>query len=168
MKLKIAAKVGEDDRAYFHETIEPLIDGDEIEYVGEIGEAEKDGFPRQCRGTAVSDRLAGTVRAGRHRGHGVRHAGHRLGQGAMPEIVDEGVTGFVVRLDRARQWPRCKRVPELDRDLVRQAFERRFSAERMVRDYEAIYARSARRAAPPASRPLDGDKLIAVDRDRAR
>ncbi|TIN17731.1 MAG: glycosyltransferase family 4 protein, partial [Mesorhizobium sp.] len=34
LKLKLAAKIGDDDRAYFQEVVEPLIDGDRIVYVG--------------------------------------------------------------------------------------------------------------------------------------
>ena len=53
-------------------------------------------------------------------------------EGAMPEIVDEGVTGFIVRLDRARPSTRSSRLAELDRAPVRAVFEQRFSAARMV------------------------------------
>lgn len=44
MPLKIAAKVDAVDRTYFAETIEPLLRGPFVEYVGEIGDGEKDEF----------------------------------------------------------------------------------------------------------------------------
>ena len=44
MKLKIAAKIDRSDREYFETTIRPMIDGDQIELIGEIGEAEKSVF----------------------------------------------------------------------------------------------------------------------------
>src|SRR5690606_33552725 len=44
LKIKLAAKIGADDRAYFHETVEPLIDGERVQYVGEIPEAGKAAF----------------------------------------------------------------------------------------------------------------------------
>ena len=60
-------------------------------------------------------------------------------EGAMPEIVDEGETGYVVdSIDAAVQA--VAKCEVLDRDHIRQVFERRFSSERMVCDYEAIYA----------------------------
>jgi glycosyltransferase involved in cell wall biosynthesis len=56
----------------------------------------------------------------------------------MSEIIDEGETGFVVDSieEAVLALARCA---ELDRDHVRQVFERRFSADRMVSNYEAIY-----------------------------
>ena len=57
----------------------------------------------------------------------------------MPEIVDEGVTGFVV--DSIEQAVAAvAEAASLDRGTVRAVFERRFSADRMARDYEAVYA----------------------------
>jgi glycosyltransferase involved in cell wall biosynthesis len=58
--------------------------------------------------------------------------------GSVPEVVDDGITGFVVRnVDEA--VAAVKRLPELDRRKVRAVFESRFTVERMVRDYLAIY-----------------------------
>ncbi|MBA3448129.1 MAG: glycosyltransferase family 4 protein [Pseudaminobacter sp.] len=142
LPLKIAAKVGEDDRAYFHETIEPLIDGIKVEYIGEIGEAGKEAFLGNAAallfpidwpepfGLVVIEAMAcGTPVIA-------------WDEGAMSEIIDEGVTGFIVRsLDQA--VAAVDRVPALDRGRVRAVFEERFSASRMVRDYAAIYARLA-------------------------
>ena len=51
MKLKIAAKIDRVDREYFETTIRPMIDGDQIEMIGEIGEPEKppsSAAPRPC------------------------------------------------------------------------------------------------------------------------
>ncbi|TIP84334.1 MAG: glycosyltransferase family 4 protein, partial [Mesorhizobium sp.] len=60
--------------------------------------------------------------------------------GALPEIVDQGVTGFIVDSMQAA----VASVPDLlrlDRRKVRAVFERRFSAKRMARDYFSAYAR---------------------------
>ena len=58
--------------------IEPLLDASRcVEFIGEIGERDKDEF-LGTRRAAVPDRLAGAVRPGDDRGAGVRHAGHRL------------------------------------------------------------------------------------------
>jgi len=138
MKLKIAAKIDEDDPAYFRNTIEPLIDGVEVEYVGEIDEAGKPAFLGKAAalvfpidwpepfGLVVIEAMAfGTPVI-------------VWNEGAMPEIVDEGVTGFVVEsVEQAVE--RVPDVKKLDRARVRAVFERRFSAERMVGDYEAVY-----------------------------
>ncbi|TPJ07553.1 glycosyltransferase family 4 protein [Mesorhizobium sp. B2-7-3] len=140
LKLKLAAKVGDGDRAYFEEVVQPLIDGDRVEYVGEIGEDQKARFLGNAAallfpidwpepfGLAVIEAMAcGTpVMA--------------WSCGAMPEIIDHGVTGFVVETieDAVASMPA---LLQLDRRRIRTAFERRFSADRMARDYVEAYSR---------------------------
>lgn len=59
-------------------------------------------------------------------------------RGAVPEIVEDGITGRVVEsIDEAVQALRG--IARLDRRSVRRRFEERFSAERMARDYLAVY-----------------------------
>ncbi|UVK57202.1 glycosyltransferase family 4 protein [Mesorhizobium sp. AR02] len=139
LKLKLAAKIGDDDRAYFEEIVQPMIDGHQIEYVGEINEQQKAAFLGNAVallfpidwpepfGLAVIEAMAcGTpVMA--------------WSCGAMPEIVDHGVTGFVVETieDAVASMPA---LLQLDRRRVRAVFERRFSARRMGQDYAAAYA----------------------------
>jgi glycosyltransferase involved in cell wall biosynthesis len=60
--------------------------------------------------------------------------------GAAPEIVDPGRTGFLCQ-DEAEMVTAIKRIPEIDRDECRRAAERRFSLERMARDHERFYRR---------------------------
>ncbi|MER8846180.1 MULTISPECIES: glycosyltransferase family 4 protein [Mesorhizobium] len=143
LKLKLAAKVGDGDRAYFEEVVQPLIDGDRVEYVGEIGEDQKARFLGNAAalllpidwpepfGLAVIEAMAcGTpVMA--------------WSCGAMPEIIDHGVTGFVVETieDAVASMPA---LLQLDRRRIRTAFERRFSANRMARDYVEAYSRLTR------------------------
>jgi glycosyltransferase involved in cell wall biosynthesis len=147
MKLKIAAKIDEDDPAYFRNTIEPLIDGELIEYVGEINEAEKPAFLGNAAalvfpidwpepfGLVVIEAMAfGTPVI-------------VWNEGAMPEIVDVGVSGFVVdSIDEA--VARAREIESLDRRAVRATFERRFSVERMVGEYESVYATQTGAASP--------------------
>ncbi len=60
--------------------------------------------------------------------------------GSAPEIVEHGVTGFVV--DNEDEAVRAiHRLHELDRTRIRAVFETRFTADRMARDYEALYRR---------------------------
>jgi glycosyltransferase involved in cell wall biosynthesis len=56
----------------------------------------------------------------------------------MLELIDEGVTGFTVT-DDAAAVAAVESAAALDRTVVRSVAERRFSAERMVDDYLAIY-----------------------------
>jgi glycosyltransferase involved in cell wall biosynthesis len=56
----------------------------------------------------------------------------------VPEVIDEGVTGFIVE-DMPTAIKAAERAVDLDRALVRQTFEERFSAQRMAEDYVKLY-----------------------------
>ena len=60
--------------------------------------------------------------------------------GSVPEVVDEGVTGFIVASD-AEAAAAAVRLTELDRMRIRKVFEERFTARRMAKDYVALYRR---------------------------
>lgn len=144
VRLKMAAKIEGDDDRYYREAVEPLL-GDGIEFIGEVDEPAKAEllsnasallFPidwPEPFGLVVIEAMA----------FGIPVIAWR--QGAMPEIIDEGETGFVVdSIDAAVQA--VAKCAVLDRRDVRRVFERRFSATRMVSDYEAIYRRLAAKA----------------------
>ncbi|WP_091864458.1 glycosyltransferase family 4 protein [Methylobacterium brachiatum] len=61
-------------------------------------------------------------------------------RGSVPEIVEDGVTGFIVESE-AQATAALRRIGTLDRAIVRKNFEARFTAERMARDYLALYRR---------------------------
>ena len=62
--------------------------------------------------------------------------------GSVPEIVDEGVTGFVVASED-EAVAAVERAASLDRHAVRAMFERRFSATVMARNYVGLYRQLA-------------------------
>jgi glycosyltransferase involved in cell wall biosynthesis len=149
MPLRIAAKVDSVDQEYFETTIKPLLDGPFTEYLGEIGDGEKDEFlgnayallfpidwPEPFGLVMIEAMACGTpVIAYRH--------------GSVPELMEEGVTGFVVtQLDEAVRA--AERVADLDRRACRRVFEERFTASRMAREYVAVYEKlRARRGTAP-------------------
>jgi glycosyltransferase involved in cell wall biosynthesis len=141
MPLKIAAKIDKVDVAYWHERIEPMIRAHpNVEYIGEINETQKAAFLGNARallfpivwpepfGLVLIEAMAcGTpVIAFR--------------QGAVPEVVEHGVSGFIVdSVDAATSA--VARLATLSRTAVRSCFDRRFTSERMARDYVAAYRR---------------------------
>jgi len=139
MPLKIAAKLDEKDRAWFDDEVVPLLDHPLVELVGEIGEDRKQAFLGSARallfpidwpepfGLVMIEALAcGTpVVAWR--------------EGSVPEILEDGVTGFVVDHPEAAV-DAVRRLGELSRQECRDRFEQRFTVERMVDDHEALYA----------------------------
>ena len=148
MKLKIAAKVDKVDQPYWDETIAPLIASHpNVDYVGEIDEHQKARFLGNARallfpidwpepfGLVMIEAMAcGTpVIAFR--------------SGSVAEVIDDGLSGFIVdSISEAVEG--VARLPRLDRAKVRATFDRRFTAERMTRDYLAVY-RSLIGARPP-------------------
>jgi len=140
LKLKLAAKIGNDDRAYFHEVVEPLIDGDRVDYVGEIAEGEKAEFLGKAAGLVFPIDWPEPFGLAPIEAMACGTPTIAWNCGALPEIIDQGVTGFVVNSmdDAVAAVPALLR---LDRRKVRAVFEKRFSAQRMARDYVAAYAR---------------------------
>jgi glycosyltransferase involved in cell wall biosynthesis len=140
IEIKIAAKVDPVDREYFEAVIAPLLREPLVEYVGEIGESEKNEFlghayallfpidwPEPFGLVMVEAMACGTPVIAYRRG-------------SVPEIIEEGVTGFIVQdLDEAVRA--AERIPTLNRSCCRQRFEERFSASRMARDYLVSYQR---------------------------
>jgi glycosyltransferase involved in cell wall biosynthesis len=138
--LKIAAKVDAVDVDYFEHTIKPLLGGSDIEFVGEIADADKSQFLGEAAallfpiqwpepfGLVMIEAMAcGTpVLAFRH--------------GSVPEVIDEGVTGYIVD-DIEGAIAAVPRLLGLDRRRVREQFEERFTAERMAKSYVSLYSR---------------------------
>jgi glycosyltransferase involved in cell wall biosynthesis len=139
MKLKIAAKVDKADQTYWREVIEPMVARhDNVEFVGEINEQQKADFLGNARallfpidwpepfGLVMIEAMAcGTPVIAFH-------------CGSVPEVIDNAATGFVVHdLDEAVSA--VQRIDRLDRAAVRATFERRFTVERMAKEYLAIY-----------------------------
>ncbi|MBW8888590.1 MAG: glycosyltransferase family 4 protein [Fibrobacteres bacterium] len=138
--LKIAAKVSRHEEDYFEDVIKPLLAPPEIEFVGEIGEAEKAGFlggamallfpvdwPEPFGLVMIEAMACGTPVIAFRRG-------------SVPEVIDEGVSGFIVENTEAAAGAVAK-ASGLDRARVRAAFEQRFTTERMAAGYLRLYKR---------------------------
>jgi glycosyltransferase involved in cell wall biosynthesis len=59
-------------------------------------------------------------------------------RGSVPEIIEDGLTGFVVK-GKEEAVAASDRLPRLSRDTIRQRFEERFTARRMAREYLTVY-----------------------------
>jgi glycosyltransferase involved in cell wall biosynthesis len=140
MPIRIAAKVDLADKEYFDSQIRKLLDDPLVEYIGEIGEHEKSEFLGNAYallfpvdwpepfGLAMIEAMA----------CGTPVIAYR--KGSVPEVIDEGLTGFIVEnLDEAVNAVR--RVSSLDRRGCSQIFKERFSASRMCSNCLAVYQR---------------------------
>ena len=167
--LKIAAKVDPSDQDYFNHVIRPQLDHPLVEFVGEIGDHEK----RDFLGKAIAllfpidwPEPFGLVMIEAMREGTPTIAWRR---GSVPEVIDEGLTGFVVEsLEEA--VAAVHMAGDLDRKLVRQRFEERFTATRMASNYVAQYAglveeaalRAARQALQADASQVPADPIVAA------
>lgn len=140
LPLRIAAKIDHADLAYYEEVIKPLLAQPHVDFVGEIGEAEKQRFLGNARallfpidwpepfGLVMIEAIAcGTPVIAFRRG-------------SVPEVLSDGEAGFVVStVEEAVEA--VGRLDEISRRGCRAVFERRFTARRMAREYLQIYRR---------------------------
>jgi glycosyltransferase involved in cell wall biosynthesis len=140
LPLRIAAKIPRQQSHYFKEQIEPLLDGAQIEFVGEVNERQKQDFlgnamavlfpidwPEPFGLVMIEAMACGTPVVAWRRG-------------SVPEIIEDGVTGFIVE-NEEEALDAIERIPDLDRRRVRRAFERRFTARQMAESYRRSFQR---------------------------
>ena len=128
------------DEAYFREAVAPHVDGRDVSYVGPVGPEERDALLGGARallhlisfaepfGLSVVEALA----------TGTPVIATPLG--SMPEIVRDGVTGWLVP-DADQAVAAVSRLPLIDRRACRADAVNRFAADRMVDDHLAVFER---------------------------
>jgi glycosyltransferase involved in cell wall biosynthesis len=127
---------------YFDACIAPEVDGRTVEYIGPVSGEGRDRFLGGARALLYpieAPEPFGLVQVEAMM-CGTPVVAMRLG--ATPEIVEEGVTGWLCA-DDADFFAQIPRAFLLDRDRIRATAEQRFSGERMASDYAALYARLA-------------------------
>jgi glycosyltransferase involved in cell wall biosynthesis len=136
--LKIAAKVDKADEDYFKHQIKPMLASKNCEYIGEISDRDKSEFlsgaitllvpidwPEPFGLVMIEAMACGTPVIAFNRG-------------SAPEVVDDGITGFVVE-DVSGAIGAIDRLGHLSRKKVRRRFEERFTVRRMAQDYLSVY-----------------------------
>jgi glycosyltransferase involved in cell wall biosynthesis len=153
-RLRIAAKVDPADELYFESTIRPLLGHPLVEFVGEIGDAQKNEFIGNARallfpidwpepfGLVMIESLA----------CGTPVIAYECG--SVPEVLQHGVTGYIVH-DQQEAIEAARRVGRIDRRRCREVFDKRFTADKMASRYVQVYqalidARTPSQEEPPA------------------
>jgi glycosyltransferase involved in cell wall biosynthesis len=136
--LRIAAKIPRGETGYFKKKLEPHIDGRTVQLVGEVDDAKKQPFLANAAallfpidwpepfGLVMIEAMA----------CGTPVIAYR--SGSVPEVIEEGVTGFIVE-NEVEAVRAVGELGRIDRRAVRARFEARFSAGRMAREYERAY-----------------------------
>ncbi|HEX5827341.1 MAG TPA: glycosyltransferase family 4 protein [Candidatus Limnocylindrales bacterium] len=141
LRLRVAAKVhSQSEREHFAEVVEPAIEQDELDWLGEVGARERDplyagalatvmlgGWPEPFGLVAIESMATGTPVIARR-------------AGAFTETIEHGVTGFLVD-DVGEAAMAVEKARDLDRRQIRERTLERFSPGRMVDEYEAAYRR---------------------------
>ena len=138
MKIKMAAKVDPVDREFFETVVEPLLQDDSVEFIGEVDQEGKMellqgatallfpiDWPEPFGLVMIEAMACGTPVIAWNRG-------------SVPEVVDEGITGFIVHSDE-EAIAAIERCGRLDRAACRARFEARYLKERMMADYVNLY-----------------------------
>jgi glycosyltransferase involved in cell wall biosynthesis len=138
MPLRVAAKVPRGERNYFKEKLEPQIDGEQVQLTGEVNDETKRHFlagaaallfpidwPEPFGLVMIEAMACGTPVIA-------------FKSGSVPEVIDDGITGFVVP-GEAEAVEAIGRLSELDRRQVRRHFEKRFTTRRMAQEYLRHY-----------------------------
>jgi glycosyltransferase involved in cell wall biosynthesis len=136
-RLKIAGPI--QDLAYYEERVAPFVDDDKVQYLGSVDPEQRSdllasaaallhpiGFAEPFGLSVVEAMAAGTPVVA-------------YSKGSMPEIIDEGVTGFLVS-DITSAVAAVELAVTLPRADIRRTAESRFSADHMVDRYLAVYA----------------------------
>lgn len=162
LPLHIAAKLPQGERGFYNERLEPLVDGQHVRIIGEVDDRAKQGFLSGARallfpitwpepfGLVMIESMA----------CGTPVIAFRAG--SVPEVIEDGVTGFIVESEEEAVDVIKHRLPKLERRGVRAGFERRFSSRRMAEDYVSVYEQlmsdvtegATRRGIAPSAPPV--------------
>jgi glycosyltransferase involved in cell wall biosynthesis len=139
--LRVAAKIYPEERPYYEQVIEPLFQASRwVEFVGEVGGRSKDTFLGGARALLFPIDWAEPFGLVMIESMACGTPVIAFRRGSVPEVMTEGVTGFVVD-DVPAAVEAVRATAALDRRACRQAFVERFGVTRMASDYQAVYRR---------------------------
>lgn len=137
-QIKVAAKVDKVDEIYFDKHIKHLMELPHVEFLGEIGEDQKNEFLGNALALLFPIDWPEPFGIVMIEAMGCGTPVIAFKRGSVPEIIDEGQTGFIV--ENVNQAVKAlKKIDQLSRDVCRQIFEQRFSVTNMVHQYVKLY-----------------------------
>ena len=140
-KLVIAGNIPEEKRGWVDTNVIPHVDGEQVRYIGPVDDRQKNALLGESAALLMPilwDEPFGIVMA-EALACGTPVLGMR--RGAVPEVVDDGVTGFV-RDTLEELVKAAANLPAINRIACRRAVEARYSETVVVDGYEAVYRRA--------------------------
>jgi glycosyltransferase involved in cell wall biosynthesis len=147
MPIRIAAKVDQVDRDYFEALVKPLLALPGVEFLGEIGDEQKAEFLGNAAALLFPIAWAEPFGLAMIEAMACGTPVIAFRRASVPEIVDEGLTGFIVN-NEGEAAHAAGAISRLDRARVRRVFEERFTVRRMAEDYLNVYRRLIARDQP--------------------
>jgi glycosyltransferase involved in cell wall biosynthesis len=142
--LVLAGPVPPGQEEFFAREVEPHIDGDAVVYEGEVGDEDKRRLYTGAQALLMPIRWAEPFGMVMVEAMACGTPVIAFPEGAAPEVVVEGETGFLVD-DEAAMGRAIGRVGEIDRERCRESVRERFDLATVVAGYEHVYERVARR-----------------------
>ena len=145
-RLVIAAKaLAPNEMEVYERTVLPAVREGIVEFLGEVERTQRDELFAAAEATIMLSRWPEPFGLVAIESLATGTPVITARSGALPEIVEHGIDGFVVD-DPQQAADAVARVHALDRTLIRRRALERFSQERMVDEYEEIYTRVAARS----------------------
>lgn len=138
VKLKMAAKIDIVDTEFFEKEVKPLIDGKQIEYIGEITQEEKNKFFRNALGMLVPIQWEDPCPVAFIESMACGVPVIAFDRGSARELINDGKTGFVVK-NLKEMVEAIKNIKQIKGEECRKWVEKKFTHERMVDEYEEAY-----------------------------
>ena len=136
--LRIAAKIDKVDQHYFEKKIAHLMEHPLIEFVGEINEQQKTDFLGNATALLFPIDWAEPFGMVMIEAMSCGTPVIAFRNGSVPEVLDDGITGFIVE-SVPQAIEAANKLPQLSRSMIRQVFEKKFTACRMAKDYVKLY-----------------------------
>ena len=137
-KLLIAGNIEPEHQSYYEEQVKPFVDGSQIKYLGTINDVQKNQFLGQAKALLFPikwDEPFGMVMV-EAMACGTPVIGYTIG--AVPEVIDEGVTGYKVK-GLSELITAIQNISKIDRTLCRERAEQRFNSTKIAKDYINIF-----------------------------
>jgi glycosyltransferase involved in cell wall biosynthesis len=128
------------DWQYWENEVQPLLEGKQVELLGQLGGKDKDDLLRDAAALLFPIRWPEPFGLVMVESLACGTPVLALREGSVTEVVEDGVTGFV-RDTEDQLVDAVARIPDLDRAACRADVERRFSPTAMTDAYERVYAR---------------------------
>ena len=144
IKLKMAAKVDAVDTEFFETKVKPLIDNNQIEFLGEVGHKAKTELLKNALALLTPIQWQEPFGLYFIEAMACGTPVIALNKGSVPEIVEDGKTGFIA--NNTKEMARAvKNINKINRQDCRKRVEKYFSSEKMADGYEKVYYKILKR-----------------------